>query len=202
MLRAKSPTLRTQSGRDDKFATLAKSKHPIAKLTPDTRFVEDGPEWVEDEPQWPRRYTTAELEAIANAAGVRDPVALEELQQAADAYQWARSADPGGEFFLSNEQRRSRLINILKLLRAQASAAEIEKAVNELDAITFQFLGQARADNPRRLKLAAKRALRFRPRGRKRARLQFIGDLAPIYANAIPPIYEERTAPQSPRTRH
>ena len=149
---------------------------------PDTRFVEGGNEK-------PRYYTPVELDAIAKAAGVKKfgPDVVEDLQQSVQSYQWAREGDPGGVFFRSNKEIRSQLDHIVKLCAKGASVEEIEAALNELDGLTSQKLGPVRAQEPRRLQTAAKRVLRGIPRtgpDPKRARRQFIGDLARIFENA------------------
>jgi len=149
---------------------------------PDTRIVEGGDEW-------PRRYTVAELEKIASAAGVTTcgPVALEKLQRAVERYQWATSGDEGGIFFRSYTETREQLYNVLKLIRARASVEEIDSELNELDAITSQLIGAVRADNPRHLERAVRRALgKVQRRGPdpKRARRQFIQELYNIFAYA------------------
>jgi hypothetical protein len=115
----------------------------------DTRFIEDGHEW-------PRRYTPAELEAIAKTAGVEKcgPVAHEKLQRAVEAYQWATSGDPGGIFVRSLLERCSQLNDLFKLCTQKAPAEELKMALSELDATTYELLGRARADDPRHLQQA------------------------------------------------
>jgi hypothetical protein len=74
-------------------------------------------------------YTRTELRAIAEAAGVEEfsTEALEMLEEAFDAYCWACSADPGGFLFYSDEQKRCRLKQILKVIVEHAPTAEIEQ---------------------------------------------------------------------------
>jgi hypothetical protein len=150
---------------------------------PDTRFVEGGYES-------PRRYTPAELEAIAKAAGVRKcgPVALEKLQQAVEAYQWADEADSGGLFFRSNKERHNQLKRILKLQAENTPAETIDEELEEIDAVTSQLLGQIRAGDPKARRRAARRALKALSRhgpNPKRARLQFVTELISIFEYAI-----------------
>lgn len=146
---------------------------------------------IERENVFPRRYTPAELEKIANAAGISKcgPIAQEKLQRAAEGYQWALSTDSGGIFFRSNRQRRSQLIRILKLRSDNAPAEEINKALDELDAVTSQLLKTNRPDDFHNFNRVAKRALKKLERPRrgpdpKRARLQFVADLIRIYEYA------------------
>jgi hypothetical protein len=141
---------------------------------PDTSFIEHGR-------QFPRRYTSAELEGIAKAAGVEKcgPVALEKLQQAAKAFQWGRLVDAGVIASSTNKGRRRQFKHIIKLCE------KIEKALNELDALASQLLGPVDDAELIRLRQAAEAALNTIPsRGPnpRRARLQFIGELACIFA--------------------
>jgi hypothetical protein len=156
---------------------------------PETCLIEHGR-------QWPRRYTPVELEAIAKAASVEKcgPVALEKLQRAAEAYQWASLVDDKDNplsLSATNKARRAQLKHILKLApQGVVSSDEIKKALNDLDAIGSQLLGLVRAD-PKHLARAAKRAIAKIPRSGpdpKRARRQFIGDLVRIldYATGRP----------------
>jgi hypothetical protein len=168
---------------------------------PDTVFIEGGRES-------PRRYTPAELEAIAKAAGVEKcgPISLEKLQRAAEAYQWASLVDDKDKrlsLSATNKSRREQLNHILKLAAQGASAEEIN--LDGLDAIGTQLLlsSPIPQGDPRRLGRAARRALSKLSRSGpdpKRARRQFIGDLARIYTRVTrrPPgrgVHEEEVSP-------
>jgi hypothetical protein len=136
--------------------------------------------------KWPRGYSRAELKILKphfKAVGVEfSPAIVEQLQTAVHGLQWAMSADPGGIFFRSKEEKRYRLNRILKLHAAQRPPEKIELALRGLDGPTSQRLGRVRAGHPR-LPTAIRRVLRKIPtRGldRKRARRQFFGDLYDI----------------------
>jgi len=92
---------------------------------------------------WPRRYTIAELETIADAAAIKrcGRIAHEKLQRAVEAYQWPTTADSGGLFFRSNKERRDQLKRILKLQAQNAPAEKIDEELQEIDAVTSQLLG-------------------------------------------------------------
>jgi hypothetical protein len=141
----------------------------------DTHCIENGQEW-------PRRYTGAELKTIWKAAGVEtvNPDLEEKLQEAVKAYQWASSADPGsGGFYRSSKERWNQLSYIIKLCGTQASAEEIGKSLDELDAVTSQLLGPINRDNLRAIARAAYRAraeLQSRGPDPGRSRRQFIYD--------------------------
>jgi hypothetical protein len=133
---------------------------------------------------WPRCYTRTELKTIAAAAG---PIALQKIQRAVEAYQWASLTEPSGPFFRSNKERREQLNNIVKLIDAKAPASKIESALKELDGTTWKLLDPVDAGNPRRLRTVISIAIKKIPRSgrhRERARLQYIGDLARIYSYA------------------
>jgi hypothetical protein len=144
----------------------------------DTRFIEDGHEW--------RRYMPAELEMIAKAAGVEKfgPIAVEKLQHAVEAYQWACEADRGGVFFSSYREQRGRLNEILKLCAPSAPEEKIRKSLNGLDGPTSQRLGPVGTHDRQRLARAVRRAIQEIPDSGpdpKRARRQFVADLYRIY---------------------
>jgi hypothetical protein len=153
----------------------------------DTHCIENGQEW-------PRRYTGAERETIWKAAGVEtvDPDLEENLQEGVIAFQWANSADPrSGALYRSSKERRDQLSYIIKLCGVQASAEEIGKNLDQLDAITSQFLGPVNRDKPREIARAAYRTgakLQSRGRDPERSRRQFIYDLVLIFecATGVP----------------
>jgi hypothetical protein len=122
---------------------------------PDTCIIESGN-------IWPRRYTIAELETIANAAGVKKcgPIAKEKLQRAVEAYQWATTVDSGGPFFRSNKDRRDQIKRILKLRAENAPAEKIDEELEAVDAVTSQLLPNP-VGHPKTYKRAAKRALKM-----------------------------------------
>jgi hypothetical protein len=135
--------------------------------------------------EWPRRYTQAELHSINKPLGQQlDARNTERLQQAAEVFQWGTSAEKGGIFHRSNKERRSLLNHAIKLCQQGASPGEIQTALRELDAIDSQHLGGVGPNDPRRLQLALRSAVRQVPssgRDRKRARRRFINDLYDIF---------------------
>ena len=138
-------------------------------------------------------YTPAELEDLAKKAGVQQlgPVALEKLQEEVDGYLWARESDKG-VFFVSNKQRRQRLIGIRELLTQGKSDEVIQAELDQLDGPTSQDLGPVGIYNRQRLARAVRRIIEKIPAsGPKRARRQFIGDLAPIYCLVMRVTYPE-----------
>jgi hypothetical protein len=139
---------------------------------------------------WPRRYTPAELEAIAKSIGRSNlPArAVDKLQEAVKAYQWGCSVDYGKWGSPStNKDRRKSLKNIITLCEQEAPAEEIEIALNELDVVASQLFGAVDSTDPRNVQIAARAALKeIRTSGPdpKRARRQYIGDLVCIYSLA------------------
>jgi len=146
---------------------------------PDTRFSESRREW-------PRYYTPAEIKLIGNSLGLSDidPVALEKLQDAVEGYQWASTGDEGVFPDATNKGRRQHLSQILKLCGPGAPDEAIETALNKLDGPTSQRLGKVGTTDRRRLARAVRRVMGKLPSSGpdpKRARRQFIYDLARIY---------------------
>ena len=136
--------------------------------------------------EWPRRYTRAELETIANSIGQTklEPLALSKLREAVQAYQWGSLEDDRVFPFSTNKGRRKSLKNIITLCEQEAPAEEIEIALNELDALASQFLGAVDPTDRRKVKSAAEAALKGIPKqgpDPKRARLHFIEDLICIF---------------------
>jgi hypothetical protein len=131
-------------------------------------------------------YTRAELKPLTEAAGIPEfgTDALQMLGGAFNAYCWACSADPGAFLFYSDEQKLCELKHILKLSVERASLAEVEQALHELDGPTSQLLGKVGARHPR-LQSSLRRVFeKITPRrgpDPRRARRQFIDDLADIY---------------------
>jgi hypothetical protein len=142
---------------------------------------------------WPYSYVPKELDAIAKSIGLQklDEDAIEQLQAAAAAYQWGMLADYGsseadpGEFFpSSNKDRREQFQQIASLCERGAPLAEIETAVNELDALASQLFGNPNITDREGIQRAAKRALTNIPKSGpdpKRARCQFIDASFPIF---------------------
>jgi hypothetical protein len=167
-----------------KSSDYQSTKHPIFNRMPDTRVFEGGK-------IWPRRYTIAELETIAKAAGVEKcgPIAKEKLQRAVEDYQRATTVDPGGLFFRSNKERRDQVIRILKLRAWNAPAEKIDEELESVDAKTSKLLGPALSRDLKTHKRAARRALKILSRPRrgpnpKLARLQFVAELICIFEYA------------------
>jgi hypothetical protein len=138
---------------------------------------------------WPRRYTIAELETIANAAGVKKcgPIAREKLQRAVEAYQWAATVDSGGPFFRSNKERRDQVKRILKLRAQNAPADKIDEELEAADAVTSQLLPPILDGHPKTYKRAVRRALEMLSRrgpNPSGARLQFVAELICIFEYA------------------
>jgi hypothetical protein len=137
---------------------------------------------------WPRRYTIAELETIANAARIEKCglIAKEKLQRSVEAYQWASAADSGGPFFRSSKQRCIQFKRILQLRARNASAEQIDEELETVDAVTSQLL-PIPAGDPKTYKRAAGRALKMLSRrgpNPRRARLQFVTELICIFEYA------------------
>jgi hypothetical protein len=139
--------------------------------------------------EWPRRSTQVELEAIAKSIRQNnlDPVAVERLQEAVEAYQWGGLVD--GRIFPSstNKGRRKSLKHIIALCEQEVTAEEIELEMNGLDAIASQLLGAVDPTDRQKVKSAAEGALKRIPKrgpDPKRARLHFIEDLICIYSRA------------------
>lgn len=136
--------------------------------------------------EWPRLYTSAELEALAKSLGCKElgRVTVYKLQKAVEAFQWACFFDDG--YFPSNTKlsRRQRLMNIISLCQQEAPAEEIEVVLNELDGHTSQLLGPVNSTDLQAVHNAAEVALKKIPSSgpdRKRAARQFIEELARIY---------------------
>jgi hypothetical protein len=187
---------------------------PKEQWVPDTFFMERGQ-------QWPRKYTSAEVELIVNLARphVKDfgREAFEKmLQQAAEEYQRATLADGGGIFFMSNKEIRYRLNRIIKFCDAGRPTPKIELALRALNGPISQRLGPVNAHDPQRLADAARSVLAKIPRSGplRRARRQFIGALADIfkYATGKNPtrrVHDQEYGPfrefviaDSPRSKH
>jgi hypothetical protein len=147
---------------------------------PDTCIGEGGREW-------PRRYTPVEINAIAVSLGRKKicEVAVEDLQEAVEGYQWATASEDKGTFPDStNKGRRRQLIHIIRLCAKGAAVDEIQGALNGLDAPTSQRLGPIDASDLKRVARAARRVVEGIPKSGpdpKRARRQFIRELASIY---------------------
>ena len=135
----------------------------------------------------PRRYTPVEVEAIAISLERKKicEVAVEDLQEAVEGYQWAAASEDKGTFPDStNKGRRRQLIHIIWLCAKGAAVDEIQGALNKLDAPTSQRLGPIDASDLKRIARAARRVVEGIPTSGpdpKRARQQFIRDLASIY---------------------
>lgn len=139
--------------------------------------------------EWPRRYTRAELEAIAKSIGQSNlhPRTVDKLQEAVQAYQWGSLEDDRVFPFSTNKGRGKSLKNIMTLCEQEAPAEEIEIALNELDVVASQLLGAVDPIDRRSVQSAARAALKkIRTSGPdpKRARRQYIGDLVCIYSRA------------------
>jgi hypothetical protein len=149
----------------------------------------------------PRRYTPNELAAIAASIAPHkiDARNIERLQKAVEAFQWASSVED--KDFLkhfpssTNKGRRGQLKLIIELCERGAPESEIEialsgdldrrdKIVLGLDGRASELLGPVGKIDRLKLKAAAELALARIPRrgpDPKRARRQFIGDLAKIF---------------------
>jgi hypothetical protein len=145
---------------------------------------------IEPGQEWPRHYTPAEIEQIAESlVGVElAPWAVVELQDEATGYQWAMEADDGLLLSYTNKERRDQLNLILEFLKNGVPKEIIRAALDELDGPTLQRL--ARVPITDRLKDRQRLARRIRKviakipasgPDPKRARRQFIVDLANIY---------------------
>jgi hypothetical protein len=154
---------------------------------PDTHIVEGGHEW-------PRRYAAAEKKAIAISLGRKaiNYVAWEDLQEAVEGFQWARLEDEGLQWALkddlfvssTNKGQRQQLVHIIRLCAEGATIEAIQDALNELDGVTCQRLGPVDTSDLRVIARAARRlAEEISKSGsdRRRARRQFIADLASIF---------------------
>src|SRR5262249_21272280 len=142
--------------------------------------------------EWPRHYTAAELETIAQSIGREKlrSLAAGKLQEGVVAYQWANAADQnafaehGAVQWSLSKRRREKLKNILSHCD-QGEADEVDIALNDLDAWTSQRLGAVNTTDLAQLKCAAERVLRtieISGPDRQRARRQYIRDLACIFA--------------------
>jgi hypothetical protein len=150
---------------------------------PDTRVVEGGN-------IWPRRYTIAELDAIAASIAPHkiDARNIERLQEAVETFQWASDEDDKRfrkQFPAStNKGRRGQFERIIKLCERRAPTSKIKIVLNRLDGRASQLLAPVGKIDHLKLKEAAELALAEIP-GRgpdpKRGRRQFIGDLAKIF---------------------
>jgi hypothetical protein len=143
--------------------------------------------------EWPRNYTPDELGIIARSLEPHklSDDALWRLQEAAKAFQWGSLADFGSleadscTFFPStNKDRRKQFQEIVALCKGGAPTAGIEKALNELDVLASQLLGVVDLTDRSSIQRAAECALTKIPKSGpdpKRARRQFIGELACIF---------------------
>ena len=140
--------------------------------------------------RWPRRFAPEELNAIGASIAPHkiDARNIERLQEAVEAFQWASSVEDKNflEHFPSstNKGRRAQLNLIIELCKRGAPESEIEIALNGLDAIASQLLGPVRTSHLLTLSVVAELALATIHRSEpdpKRARRQFIGDLAKIF---------------------
>jgi hypothetical protein len=137
--------------------------------------------------EWPRRYTPAELEAIAKSIGQSNlsSVIVDKLQEAVEAYQRGRLVDDRIFPSSTNKGRRKSLQHIIALCEQEASGEDIVIACNELDVIASQLLGAVDPTDRKSVRSAAIAALKdIKTKGPdpKRARLQFIVDLCCIYS--------------------
>src|SRR4051794_27583344 len=97
----------------------------------DTNILENGQEW-------PRRYAAAEIREFAKSLGRETivEIAVEDLQEAVEGYQWARTVDDG----LTNKGRRQYLRRIIKSCAERIPVEEIQDLLVELDGPTSQRL--------------------------------------------------------------
>jgi hypothetical protein len=133
--------------------------------------------------EFPRLYTPAELEAIANSVLLGELASshVERLQKAVGQYQWATLVDDGIFPGSTNKGRRKLLKRIIELCEQGASSEEIEAELVKLDAVTSQWLDVADRQQLRRSAEAALRKLPKSGPDPKRARRQYICDLARIF---------------------
>lgn len=158
------------------------------------------PDRRNEEREWPRRYTPAELQAIANSIAPHkfECNNLELLQEAVEAYQWGSLADDKTDlvddkgnvvadrvFPLStNKGRRILLKRIVRLCEQKAPRAKLEFVLRGLDGRASALLDSVDAAHHLKLKGAAESALKEIPTSGpdpKGARRQFIGALACIF---------------------
>jgi hypothetical protein len=139
--------------------------------------------------EFPRSYTPAELEAIAQSVFPFDLAFshIERLQRAVEEYQWA-TQEHNREFLAlhpsgTNRGRRKLLKRIIELCDVQASSEEIEAELKKLDARTSQSLDVADRQQLRRPAESALRKIPTRGPDPRRARRQYVGDLACIYVS-------------------
>jgi len=73
--------------------------------------------------EWPRRYTDAELEAIARSIGQSnlDTLAIDRLQEAVEAYQWGSLVDDRISPSSTNKGRRKSLKHIIALCEQEVT---------------------------------------------------------------------------------
>jgi len=137
--------------------------------------------------EWPRRYTHAELEAIAKSVGQSnlDALAVDRLQESVEAYQWGSLVDDRIFPFSTNKGRQKSLRHIIALCEQEVPLEEIKLELNGLDTIALGLLGSFDPSNRGKIKSAAEGALKRIPKqgpDPKRARLNFIEDLICIYS--------------------
>jgi hypothetical protein len=135
----------------------------------------------------PRPYAPVEIEAIAQSVFPFDLASshIEQLQRAVEEYQWATWGD-NREFLAlhpsgTNRGRRKLLKRIIELCELQASSEEIESELIKLDARASQSLDVADRQQLRRSAESALRNIPTRGPDPKRARRQYICDLAHIF---------------------
>ena len=140
--------------------------------------------------EWPRRYKPDELNAIAASIAPHkiDTRNIERLQKAVEAFQWASDEDDKRfrkQFPEStNKGRRRQFERIIELCERRAPKSKIEIVLNRLDRRASELLGPVGTNDHLKLKEAVELALAKIPRrgpDPKRARRQFIGDLAKIF---------------------
>jgi len=137
--------------------------------------------------EWPRCYTPDEIDLITKSLRVQqlDPRNVERLQQAVEAYQWARLEDDKIFPSSTNKGRRERLKQIVNLCERQPPPTKrIEILYNALDGWASQLLGPVNPRDHLAMKSAAEQALLNIPTSgpdSKRARRQFIRHLARIF---------------------
>jgi hypothetical protein len=139
--------------------------------------------------EWPRRYTQAELNAIAKSIGhsTLNAAAFDKLQEAVEGYQWGSLVDDRIFRSSTNKGRRKKLKNVIELCEQGAPASSLERVANELDAVASQLLGPVNRTERIALQRAAEIALtkmKISGPDPKRARLQFVRELASIF-NAV-----------------
>jgi hypothetical protein len=72
---------------------------------------------IEPGHEWPRCYSPAHFAAIAQSLGraTLPEIAIEDLQEAVERYQWASLVDDCAFSFSTNKGRRQQLLHIIKL---------------------------------------------------------------------------------------